>query len=685
MKAPERRVAATPASNRARRRPSLGSRPGYALAVALPTIVTLVVWWADNPGYRLGTAFIASVAVLAAVAGTGPAVLGTAVGLLGFWYTVAPPQSSFALDWPEGPVALLTFVVCCGAVVAVGHQRDEEARRTVAFQRRYRRLSDIGLFGVIFWQIDGPVTGANDAFLSMIGYSREDLDEGRIDWKALTPPEYHPLDAEKLGELAADGYHEPYEKEYLRKDGSRVAVLVGTAFLEGSEEEGISFILDITERWRLEHEREAILASERRALRDAEAATRRLQVVAAASALLMAQLDPDEVVRQLAEVVVPELADMASVWVPLDGELLRAITVHATHTQLAEVLTNRYPVVARPDSQVAECFRKGRTLPVTDLSVRGTLLVDHDAEYEQAVKALQLTEGVVVPLKVGREVLGALTLSGTVDRGPLEPGAVLAAEQIAERAAVALQKAQSFAEEREIATLMQRALLPDSQRSVEGHEVATCYVPAAVGREIGGDWWDVLRLPDGRVGLIVGDVSGHGVHVAPSMAKLRHSIDGVLMHGATPAEAVTAASRLLEVNRPGSYATAFVSVYDPRTRELVYSRAGHPPPLLVLDDGVVPLDHPGGTLLGLNTAERSETTTTLPEVFELVAFTDGLVEEPGLAYDDGVERLVRAVRALPRELSGQPRAERLVTDIIGTTGRDDVCVVMVRPELTAQG
>jgi serine phosphatase RsbU (regulator of sigma subunit) len=163
------------------------------------------------------------------------------------------------------------------------------------------------------------------------------------------------------------------------------------------------------------------------------------------------------------------------------------------------------------------------------------------------------------------------------------------------------------------------------------------------------------------------------------MAKLRHSIAGVLTYGASPAEAVTAASRLLESNRPGSYATAFVAVYDPRTRELVYSRAGHPPPLVVLGDGVIELDHKGGTLLGLNIRERAETTVTLPEEFELVAFTDGLVEEPRLPYDDGVARLLAAVRDLPDRLSGQQRAQRLVADIIGTTGRDDVCVVMVRP------
>ena len=80
---------------------------------------------------------------------------------------------------------------------------------------------------------------------------------------------------------------------------------------------------------------------------------------------------------------------------------------------------------------------------------------------------------------------------------------------------------------------------------------------------------------------------------------------------------------------------------------------------------MIELDHQGGTLLGLNIRERAETTVTLPEQFELVAFTDGLVEEPGLAYDDGVARLLAAVRDLPDRLSGQQRAQRLVADIIG--------------------
>ena len=193
---------------------------GYTLAVLLPMIVASVVWWVDNPGYRLGTAFIAAVTIVAALAGTRPALLAAGVSFVAFWYTVTPPIGSFSLDWPEGPVALATFAACTGVVVLVVHQRDRATKRTVEFQRRYRRLADVGLIGVIFWNLDGPITGANDAFLDMVGYTRGDLREGRIDWKAMTPAEWVASDEEKVRELVADGYHDPYEKEYIRKDGS---------------------------------------------------------------------------------------------------------------------------------------------------------------------------------------------------------------------------------------------------------------------------------------------------------------------------------------------------------------------------------------------------------------------------------------------------------------------------------
>ncbi|HEY6532851.1 MAG TPA: SpoIIE family protein phosphatase [Acidimicrobiales bacterium] len=677
MDQPPRTTAGAAPPSTPRRWPILSPRVGYAFAFLLPAAVTLMVSGLDNPSYRIGSAFFASIAIVAALGGAGPAIVGGVTSTLGFWYASLTPTRSFRLEVPEGVVSLAVFLVSTGTILWIAWQRDQAAEHKAAHERRYRRLADTGLIGVIFWHIDGHITDANDAFLAMLGYSREDLGEGRLDWRQLTPAKYVETDDEKVAELAANGYHEPFEKEYLGKDGHPVPVLVGSAFLEGSDSEGVSYVLDLSERVRLEAERESLLVSERAARRDAEVANRRLELVASASVSLMAVIEPDEVIERLAGALVPELGEVVSVFVP-EGDLLhRALTVHHTHPELGEVLTRRYPVIPTSDSPVAEAFRTGHMLPVPAVdTARSAALAS--AEYTAVVAAMRLSEGLAIPLRNGGEVIGVLALMGTDDR-PLEPGAGLVAQTIAERAAVALQKAHSFAAERQVAATMQRALLPDSDRTIAGHDVGTCYVPAAEGREVGGDWWDIVPLVDGRVALVVGDVSGHGVHLAPSMAKMRHSISGVLTHGASPAEAATAASHLLRVSRPGAYATAFVAVYDPATRDLVYSRAGHPPALVLVDDQVLELDHPGGTLLGLDVAQRQETTIRLPEGFELIAFTDGLVETPGLTYDEGVSQLIAAARALPDDIFGQERAESLVASVVGTAGTDDVCVVMVRP------
>jgi len=121
-------------------------------------------------------------------------------------------------------------------------------------ESRFRRLVDSNVQGVIFWNTEGQITGANDAFLRMIGATREDLEAGRIDWEDITPPEYAHLDRHSLEELAAQGVCAPFEKEYIRKDGSRVPILLGAATFEDSPEEGVSFVLDITERKRAEEE-----------------------------------------------------------------------------------------------------------------------------------------------------------------------------------------------------------------------------------------------------------------------------------------------------------------------------------------------------------------------------------------------------------------------------------------------
>jgi PAS domain S-box-containing protein len=123
-------------------------------------------------------------------------------------------------------------------------------------ETRFRRLLASNITGVIFWTLPGDIVDANDLFLNMVGYTREDLRQGKLSWKNLTPPEYAPVDEKAIAELVATGTCAPFEKEYLRKDGSRVSVLLGSALLEPQKDAGSSFVVDMTERKKVEEKLE---------------------------------------------------------------------------------------------------------------------------------------------------------------------------------------------------------------------------------------------------------------------------------------------------------------------------------------------------------------------------------------------------------------------------------------------
>ena len=122
-------------------------------------------------------------------------------------------------------------------------------------EAKVRRLVEANIIGIVIWNVEGRILEANEAFLRIVGYGREDLVSGRVSWREVTPDKWRAADEQALAELAATGVCEPFEKEYFRKDGSRVPVLVGAALLEGSGNEGVAFVVDLTERKRAEAER----------------------------------------------------------------------------------------------------------------------------------------------------------------------------------------------------------------------------------------------------------------------------------------------------------------------------------------------------------------------------------------------------------------------------------------------
>jgi PAS domain S-box-containing protein len=126
---------------------------------------------------------------------------------------------------------------------------DEALRES---ETKFRQLLASNIIGVVFWTLEGDILDANDLFLNMVGYTREDLRAGNLSWKKLTPPEHAQVDEKAIAELAATGTCTPFEKEYIRKDGSRVCVLIGSALLALQKDAGSSFVMDITERKKVE-------------------------------------------------------------------------------------------------------------------------------------------------------------------------------------------------------------------------------------------------------------------------------------------------------------------------------------------------------------------------------------------------------------------------------------------------
>ncbi|CAB3801751.1 Adaptive-response sensory-kinase SasA [Pararobbsia alpina] len=161
-------------------------------------------------------------------------------------------------------VASLAAISLENALLYADLQRENSERKRAEQalrerEARIRRLGDSNILGLLFWDVAGNVTDANDAFLQIVGYSRQDLLSGHVRWTDMTPPEYRAADARAIEELMRTGTCQSFEKEYIRKDGRHVPVLIGGALLEGSQENGVAFVLDLTER----KEAEAELAARR--------------------------------------------------------------------------------------------------------------------------------------------------------------------------------------------------------------------------------------------------------------------------------------------------------------------------------------------------------------------------------------------------------------------------------------
>jgi anti-sigma regulatory factor (Ser/Thr protein kinase)/anti-anti-sigma regulatory factor len=257
------------------------------------------------------------------------------------------------------------------------------------------------------------------------------------------------------------------------------------------------------------------------------------------------------------------------------------------------------------------------------------------------------TEGAaVLPLAVGDRVLGAVGLTFRTPRefDPEERAFLIA---LAGQAAVAFERAALADTRREVADTLQHSLLPDRLPSLERLSVTARYLPGQQGTQAGGDWYDVLPLSDGRVALVVGDVVGNGAAAAAVMGQLRSALAMLLLEGHAPARALDLLDRFAARVEGARVSTVAVLLLDPSSGRLTYSRAGHPPPLVLGDDGARALDGALGPALDVSAGSpRRETETWVRPGETLLLYTDGLVERRDAPLDTGLERLAAVTAGL---------------------------------------
>ncbi|MEU5755611.1 SpoIIE family protein phosphatase [Streptomyces sp. NPDC047829] len=399
-------------------------------------------------------------------------------------------------------------------------------------------------------------------------------------------------------------------------------------------------------------QREAF-AAERKARTEAENARRRLTFLANASAVLTASLDHHEIVRRLPELLVPEYAASVDVWL---------------FEQEGERPGPAHPAVA------VVAARTGRP-QYAAVDPGGLPGVEH-----QPPSALEPERPLLsIPLPTRRAPLGVVTLSPPGERWDPDDAVMLI--ELTRRASIAIDHAQRYQHNRDIAETLQRALLTELP-SPPGLALAARYLPATHGLNIGGDWYDAFRQPDGGTIAVVGDVTGHGLRAAVMMSQLRTALRAYAVDGGSPGRLLTRLHTFLHHLQPDLFATAVIARFHPDDPTMTWAAAGHPPPVLRTPDGRVrTLDAKPGAMLGIPLRQEiADHTVPLPPGSTLALYTDGLVERRALGIDPGIARLSEALGGfgsaqLEADLDGS--ADGLLRPLLSDSQRDDdVCLLL---------
>jgi serine phosphatase RsbU (regulator of sigma subunit) len=443
-----------------------------------------------------------------------------------------------------------------------------------------------------------------------------------------------------------------HEEELLVALASQLAVAVQNAQLHERTRE-------------LSRQREAALASEREA-------ARRLGALYEISRSFAQELSLARTLDALVQTIV-DVLDVDAAVIGMPDERRDALTPRALHVKDPQLAEAMRVVLWRPEpfgtAAVQQLFRHAVPCRIA----RGHELLE-------PFLAKGWT-GAVVPVATPAETIAALTLLSFRPGEPITDATVDAALAIAGQAALAIDNARLYQQQKEFADTMQRSLLPREKPQIDGLEVGEVYESSA-RVDVGGDVYDFLELDGGRLAVVLGDVTGHGVEATADMAMAKFVFRSLAREHPDPGDFLASANDVVvDEIAPGKFITMTYVAVDPMRGEVACASAGHPPPRLVLADGTVTGLDATGIVLGIDAGQAyEEVRAPLPAGASIVLYTDGVVEarRDGELY--GTARL-DALLAAERERSAADLARAVTEDARTFAGgeiSDDLAVVVIR-------
>ncbi|MFF7654203.1 PP2C family protein-serine/threonine phosphatase [Streptomyces sp. NPDC007983] len=404
-------------------------------------------------------------------------------------------------------------------------------------------------------------------------------------------------------------------------------------------------------------------------------------------------LNLDRAAHLLAASAVPGFADFASVHLH-DHVTASEDDSIARNPQAASVM-HRVAAVHHDDPGRGEELQAGQTFAYSSGTAMARFLaliepvliprVDQDilrklpAELDSPSARSVLTDSSVmlVPLTVRDSVLGFLVFGRKPERPAFVPADLAACQEMAQRAALSLHNARLYRHQARTSAVLRRSLLPMLPSHLPGVEIAYRYRPYSPTTQVGGDWLDAIRLPGHRVGLVIGDVAGHGLHAAVAMGQLRTAVKALATLDLAPAQLLLRLDQFAQGLDHTILATCLYGIYDPLARRATFASAGHLPPILVSPDGKdelleVPVSAPIGVgSIAFDTLELSIDPGSL-----LLMCTDGLVETREKDIEEGLFAVRRSLTA--PHLSLEEACDALLWRQRPDSHHDDAAVLMAR-------